>query len=125
MTRFTHLLATSLFALSGLIGCGGSLPAEEAPPVDGTVAPAVARMSVAESGETAATSSEPDTAQGTGGEANRCNLIELGPCNEGHICNVECCSGRTTKAVVSCGECQGFGHDWCGSGLRRAFWSDR
>ena len=123
MTRFTRLLAASLFVVSGLFGCGNPLPAEETINAEGAIAPTTAPMSATASSETEATSSEPDAARGTGGEANRCGPVYLGPCEEGPVCNVICCSGRHGTQRLACGECQGWGNAWCGSGLKAAYWT--
>jgi len=127
MTRFTRLLATSLFVVSGLFGCGGPLPAEETANAEWAVAPTTAPMSAAASSETEATSSEPMAARGTGGEVHRCGPVDKGPCGDGPICNVVCCNGDWMQAIVQCGQCQQVGNDFCShgsrNGLKQAFWT--
>mgnify|MGYP000641483135 CR=1 FL=1 len=127
MTRFTRLLAASLFVVSGLFGCGNPLPAEETINAEGAIAPTTAPMSVAAPSEAAASSSEPDAAGGTGGESIRCGLVRKGSCSDGWICNVRCCDLTEQKSYwETCGTCQHFGNAWCAGrgGLRDAWWSN-
>lgn len=127
MQRLTQLILSSVFVVSGLLGCGG--PPQHLETSTGTEnsLPIAAPVSAALSDEqTASTSSAAEKSPAPSSEGVRCGPVETGPCSGGPICNVECCNFAYAAAWVSCGECQHVGNQFCaaaGSGLKKAYWS--